>query len=532
MGEEPGVLVHAFLERQALLRPEKVAYVQDGARYSYGRLNCMANEVARFLLARGVLPGDRIAIIWENSVEYVASYYGGLKSGAVVAPLNFSLAPEQLEVVLQELQPRVVVASARLEVPLHSLDLGAFGVETVLLQAPTLPWRRSGCTVFPWDDAVTGGAVSDPALRIAQTSLASIVYTSGSTGTPKGVMLSHRNIVANTASIVEYLALAETDIQMVVLPFFYVMGKSLLNTHFAVGGTVVVNNRFAFPASVVEQMASEGATGFSGVPSTYAHLLHRSPLVAYRQRLASLRYCTQAGGHMSRDIKVKLLEALPPHTELFVMYGATEASARLTYVAPQQLRRKIDSIGTPIPKVIMRVLDEQGAEVPTGQIGELVAQGPNIMLGYWRDPDGTAAVLDQNGYHTGDLGYMDADGYFYVAGRKDSLLKVGGHRVSPQEIEDVMMATELLLEVVVLGVHDELLGQRLVALAVPLRDEADCNEIYAYCLKRLPRYKLPASIRFVPLLPKNTSGKIDRKRCLEMLSKTVDDAGGPALFAI
>src|SRR6185369_3866328 len=185
----------------------------------------------------------------------------------------------------------------------------------------------------------------------------------------KGVMLSHGNIVANTWSIVQYLNLTEKDIQMVVLPFFYVMGKSLLNTHFAVGGTVVVNNSFAYPASVIRQMAAERVTGFSGVPSTYAYLLHRSPLFSFRDRLESLRYCTQAGGHMSREIKEKLLRALPSHTRLYIMYGATEAAARLTYVEPERLASKFESIGRAIPGVTVRVLDEKGQEVPTGEPG-------------------------------------------------------------------------------------------------------------------------------------------------------------------
>ena len=330
-------------------------------------------------------------------------------------------------------------------------------------------------------------------------------------------MLSHRNIVSNTHSIVQYLNLTDKDVQMVVLPFFYVMGKSLLNTHVAVGGTVIVNNSFAYPASVIRQMAAEGATGFSGVPSTYAYLLHRSPLLAFRDKLASLRYCTQAGGHMSRQVKEKLLETLPPHTRLYIMYGATEAAARLTYVEPERLASKIDSIGRPIPGVTVRVLDENGKEAPTGQPGELVASGPNIMQGYWMDAAATARVLDGNGYHTGDIGYQDEEGYLYVTGRKDDLLKVGGHRIDPQEIEDAMMATGLLLEVAVLGVEDDLLGKKLVAVAVPLSKETTESKVLSLCLARLPRHKLPAVVAFVAALPKYSNSKIDRGGCLALV---------------
>jgi acyl-CoA synthetase (AMP-forming)/AMP-acid ligase II len=198
------------------------------------------------------------------------------------------------------------------------------------------------------------------------------------------------------------------------------------------------------------------------------------------------------------------------------MYGATEAAARLTYVEPQRLVEKMESIGRPIPGVQMRVLDANGVEAPVGATGELVASGPNIMQGYWKDAQATALALDRNGYHTGDLGYVDPDGYLYVTGRKDDMLKVGGHRVDPQEIEDALMATGQLLEVAVLGVDDALLGKKLVALGVPLSAQTGTSAILAQCRSNLPRHKIPADLRFVPALPKYPSGKIDRAGCLAL----------------
>ena len=339
-------------------------------------------------------------------------------------------------------------------------------------------------------------------------------------------MLSHSNIVSNVRSIVEYLELTADDIQMVVLPFFYVMGKSLLNTHVAVGGTLILNNKFAFPAAVVKQMAEEKVTGFSGVPATYAHLLHRSPLAAYSDRLVSLRYCSQAGGHMDRTTKEKLIKALPRHTKLFVMYGATEASARLSFVEPARLPEKIDSIGKAIPAVTLKVLDEKGEELPHGQVGEIVAAGPNIMQGYWRDPKSTATALSPHGYHTGDLGFRDADGYFYLTGRKDNQLKVGGHRVNPKEVEDVLMASGLLVEVAVVGVADALLGHRLVALATPQNANLNAQDLLRGCAARLPGYKVPAEVRLVRALPKNDNGKVDRAACEIMGARSMDGHAG------
>jgi long-chain acyl-CoA synthetase len=509
-------LIHNFLENSAQLGPNKIAFIQDDERVSYGELNSRANRLAAWLINYGIKAGERVVLLLENSVEYVVGYYAVLKSGAVAVPLNWELKADAMAGLLKELQPKAVIAAAKSEQILKEIGPERFGVALLLIRGASSAWSASPCDAVPFEQVVDRGQSTNPALKIDPSSLASIIYTSGSTGKPKGVMLSHRNIVSNTDSIVQYLALTEKDIQMVVLPFFYVMGKSLLNTHFAVGGTVIVNNSFAYPSSVIHQMADEGATGFSGVPSTYAYLLHRSPLQAYREKLNSLRYCTQAGGHMSRQVKEKLLEVLPPHTRLFIMYGATEASARLTYVEPELLGRKIESIGKAIPGVTVRILDEKGREVATGEPGEVVASGPNIMQGYWMDPEGTARVLDENGYHTGDMGYRDEDGYLYVTGRKDDLLKVGGHRIDPQEIEDAMMSTGHLLEVAVVGVEDELLGKRLVAVAVPLSGAPGASGILANCLEKLPRHKLPSEIRFVTALPKYANSKIDRPSCLAL----------------
>lgn len=506
--------VHNLLENSARIRPDKIAFVQDNQRASYRQVNVRANRLAACLLEHGVIPGDRIVMLIRNSIEYLVSYYGILKAGAVAVPLNSDIRRDALTELLADLHPRGVIFCSYAERLMKGVDIDGLGIELLVIGEPALSWGSPRCSAIAWDEVVHDAECPDPGLEIEASTLASIIYTSGSTGRPKGVMLSHRNIVANTSSIIEYLGLNENDIQMVVLPFFYVMGKSLLNTHVAVGGTVVVNNEFAYTAPVIRQMAQEGITGFSGVPSTYAYLLHRSPLAAFRDKLPSLRYCTQAGGHMAREVKERLLQVLPPHTRLYVMYGATEAAARLTYVEPEVLREKLDSIGRPIPGVTVRILDEKGRELPDGSCGELVASGANIMMGYWMDAAATARVLDDNGYHTGDMGYRDAEGYLYVTGRKDQLLKVGGHRIDPQEVEDALMSTGELLEVLVLGVDDELLGKRLVAIAVPIHAKPSVQALLSHCLSMLPRHKVPAEIRFLASLPKYSSGKIDRAACL------------------
>ncbi len=517
MNHDAHTLIHHLLEASAHSHPDAIALIHEETRSDYSRINALSNRLARFLTDQGVAKGDRVALLLENCLEYVVGYYGVLKAGAIAAPLGVDLKPDGLRTLLKELAPGVILSSSRFERVLKATDVAPLHPRALVIREPGLHWAAEPFPVLSWEEAVGAKDASNPHIGMDPSDTASIIYTSGSTGTPKGVMLSHRNIVANTRSIRQYLALTSNDIHMCVLPFFYVLGKSLLNTHVAVGGTLVINNNFAFPASVVQQMARERVTGFSGVPSTYAYLLHRSPFAKYRDRFDALRYCAQAGGHMARPLKMKLRKALPAHTRIYIMYGATEASARLAYLEPDRFSDKIDSIGKPIPGVSIRVLDENGRTAPTGRTGELVANGPNIMQGYWKDARATARVLDQYGYRTGDLGRRDDEGYLYIEGRKDNLVKVGGHRINPAEIEDALMETDLLMEVAVLGIPDELLGRALVALATPLDKACDEGEILKRCSEKLPKYKLPGEIKLVRRLPKKANGKIDRGRCLELI---------------
>ncbi|MGD9364672.1 MAG: class I adenylate-forming enzyme family protein [Desulfobacteraceae bacterium] len=510
------MLIHNFIEHSADRYPDKTAVVYDNHRISYSRLNDQTDNLAAHLKARGVGKGDRVAVLLENSVAYITSYYATLKAGAVAAPLNPAIKPEGLQYLLDDLEPAAIITSFKTERLLKAVSLPVSPLKLIVIDRPKQKWQDLPFAISSYEEAISQPPGKPETIKATDTDLASIIYTSGSTGRPKGVMLSHRNIVSNVRSICQYLALSNNDIQMVVLPFFYVMGKSLLNTHMAAGGTVVINNRFMYPADVVHQMVAEKVTGFSGVPSTFAYLLNRSPLAGCKDQLNHLRYCSQAGGHMARSLKLELRKVLPEHTQIVIMYGATEASARLTYLEPAQFESKLDSIGKPIPGVSIGILDEQGREVPNGKEGELVASGPNIMMGYWKDPADTARVLDGHGYHTGDIGYRDAEGFLHVLRRKDGLVKISGHRVNPTEVEDVIMATSLVIETAVIGVPDKLMGNRLSALVVFKQEEIQPNDLLEQCAAALPGHKLPSQIIPLRALPKNASGKIDKQQCIKI----------------
>lgn len=511
-------LIHQLLENSAASYPGNTAVVSGGNCYTYQQLNFVVESLSASFQKRGIVPGDRVAFLFDNSFNYIATYYAILKTGAIAVPLNTSLKPLGLRTLLKQLEPKLFVVGSRFERLVKAVNLSLIpSLEFLILENPILSWEGCALPVCRWDSVVEEkGEFGHPV--VYPDDAACIIYTSGSAGEAKGVILTHRNIIANTVSICAFQRLTANDRHMVVLPFFYVMGMSLLNTHVAVGATLVINNQFAYPAAVVEQMAQESVTGFSGVPSTFAHLLYRSPFRDYcADRLPSLRFCAQAGGHMSCALKMDLLSCLPETTELYIMYGATEASARLSYVEPGRLLEKIESIGKPIPGVDFCVVSESGDRLSVRETGEIVASGENIMLGYWRDDAATQQALSNHGYRTGDLGYFDEDGYFFLCGRKDDQLKVSGHRVNPKEVEDAIMQTGRALETVVFGVPDDLQGYRLVSLLVAKNNFCDVATLSVELGRQLPRYKCPNDIKLVTMLPKLASGKVDRKKCLELI---------------
>ena len=500
--------VNEFLELSAQKYPErKAAWYKDKWK-TFAELEVMANKVGNYLKEQGIRRGDRVALLYENSFDYVAAYYGILKAGAVTVALNTETTTDALQYLLTNSGSRAIITNQSFSKHLVPAIPYIPELQHVIIHQKDLSQYEALKRIHQihLEDIYKSGNGKHPGIRCIDLDLASIVYTSGSTGKSKGVVLRHYNIVANTRSIVEYLKLTKEDRIMVVLPFYYIYGKSLLNTHYFVGGSVVLDNRFAFPNVILETMKKTEVTGFSGVPSTFMILLNRSTVK--KQKFPSLRYMTQAGGPMAPAVQKEVVETFNP-AKLFVMYGATEASARLSYLDPDDLPRKWGSIGKAIPNVDLFVADEEGRELPQGEVGELVARGSNFMEGYWKDQEETDNVMRHGVYYTGDLGRMDEEGFLYVVGRTKDMIKVGGERVSAKEIEEIILELKAVQETAVIGVEDPILGEAIKAFAIGAPGNGlKEDDIVNHCKKRLPPFKVPKFVEVVSELPKNESGKI------------------------
>lgn len=501
------MLVQDYLFTSSARFPDKPALIFGKSEVSYGKLAQAALSVASWLSGLHLESGFRGVILSDDPFEYVASYFGILAAGGIAIGGNTQTSSAALGYVLEDSKASVLFAGRK-----YGRYLGG-----ALPSAPSVNWValagdaeiESSAAMFVNLDEVLAEELHPDQVALPYRSPcdpAQIIYTSGTTGRPKGVVLRHYNLVANTSSIIAYLKLTENDSIMAILPFFYSYGNSVLLTHIAVGATFVVNQNFMYPNVILQQMAEHKVTGFSGVPSTFAILLNRSAIDTYS--FPHLRYLTQAGAAMSPSLAERLQKVFPG-VEMYIMYGQTEACARLAYLPPEDIQSKPGSIGKGIPGVELKLLDKNGKEVGVGETGEIVARGDNIMAGYWNQPEATAKVLRFQGLWTGDLARRDEDGDLYIVSRKSDIIKSGSHRIGPKEIEDTLAAHDAVHEVAVVGVPDEILDERIRACVV-LNHGVDCSEkeLVRHCRMILPAYKVPHEVVYCDELPKTATGKI------------------------
>jgi acyl-CoA ligase (AMP-forming) (exosortase A-associated) len=506
------VLLHHLLDLNGAA-PDRVAVIDGERQCDYGMFRDRVADYAAAFIAAGVERGDRVAVLLPKSLEECWAIFGASRADAVVVPVNPLLKAPQIRHIVADAEARVLLTSQEL---LTVAEEATAGIDNlVILIAAEIGPRSS--------DA--------PAPRNIGEDLAAILYTSGSTGRPKGVMLSHRNLVAGTRIVRTYLGITASDRILSVLPFSFDYGLNQLLTAIEQAALTVLLT-FRLGDEIVRAIARHEITGLAGVPTIWAILTRATPSMT-KTALPSLRYITNSGGAVPTPTVTRLRQLLPT-TRIFLMYGLTEAF-RSTFLSPDELDRRPNSIGKAIPESEVFAVTEDGRRTRPGEPGILVHRGPTVSLGYWRRPEETAKVLRPNPLrpaelggetvcYSGDLVVEDEDGFLSFVGRRDAMIKSSGYRISPTEVEECAMATGQFRQVAVIGLPDPVAGQRVHAVAVPLDGGTDTAQILAKMAGQLPAYMVPRGIDLVGSLPVTPNGKVDYRALVEERTRLEDRA--------
>jgi amino acid adenylation domain-containing protein len=500
-----------YLAQSARTRPEHIALVCGGQRLDYAGLAQASERFAAALVADARLAnGDRCVLFLDNRPEAAVGVFGTLRAGGVFSVLNPGTKADKLAYVLNDCEASVLVTQASLLPVARAAAAQVPSLRRVVV-VDHEPALQSG--EIAYEDFLALGPALDPAPRGIDIDLAMLVYTSGSTGQPKGVMMTHRNMVHAASSITHYLRSSPDDVVLSVLPLAFDYGLYQLLMSVKMGATLVLEKSFAFPQKILPLLASERVTGFPLVPTMAALIVQLRNFKP--EWAASVRYLTNTAAALP-PAHIAALQALFPQARVYSMYGMTE-SKRCTWLPPEQLARRPDSVGIAIPGTQVWVAGDDGQPLPAGSVGELVVRGGHVMQGYWRNPEATDRALKPGRYpwekvlHTGDLFRMDDEGFLYFVGRKDDIIKSRGEKVSPKEVENVLYALPGVREAAVVGVPDEILGRALKAILV-LDDGAvvSARDVIGHCAARLEDFMVPRLVEFRTALPKTDTGKIRR----------------------
>ena len=510
-------LIHHMLRTTAARFSSEEALVHGDQRLTYAEISGLVAGLAQSLRDAGLRRGERVGIYLEAGIPQVLSIFGVSQAGCVFVPINAFLFPEQVAHIACDCGISVLITTATklesLAPVLQSTPSVRFVVVVDGKQHPqiALPVHEFDTMTKAkphtlWQDWGIG------------KDLAAILYTSGSTGKPKGVMLSHGNVIAGSTIVSTYLQITHADRILAVLPFSFDAGLNQLTTAFQQGGTLVLIN-FVFARQIVEALTKERITGLAGVPTVWSLLAQPNSTLS-KNPPPALRYITNTGGAMPQNV-LKTLQTLLPSSQIFLMYGLTEAF-RSTYLPPGELDRRPTSMGKAIPDTEILLINDRGQLCKPGEVGELVHRGPTVSLGYWGNKDATDRVLRPNPLlptemgevekvcYSGDLVKMDEDGFLYYVGRRDTMIKSSGYRISPTEVEEAVFQSGKVRHAAAIGVPDEMLGQAVKIFVVPRDGEpVDKEAVLLFCGEKLPRYMVPKFIEEVPDLPRTSSGKVD-----------------------
>ena len=517
MNELTPTFLHESLTFSAKRWPDKPALICGSQTITYQQLDEKSNSLAQSLTDLTLTPQDRVIIFLDNSIETVISLYGILKVGGVFVVLSPLIKSGKLAYIIDNAEAAVLIShTAKGRVVLDALEKARTKPKTIWVHSnKSLPEPILRATAgLHWDDLMQRRPNSPPQPRLQDQDLAALIYTSGSTGQPKGVMSPHASMLAAAGSIIQYLKNTPDDIILNVLPLSFDYGLYQVLMSILFGGTVVLEKSFLYIHEILQKIQTCQVTGFPIVPTIVAMLLNMQDLGKYD--FSSLRYITNTGAAFPVS-HIKRLREMFPDINIYSMFGLTECK-RVCYLPPEQIDIRPDSVGKAMPNCATSILDPDDRPITPGQIGELVIEGPNVMAGYWRDPELTAKTYrtdPETGtrrLYSGDYFKEDSEGYLYFLGRKDDMIKTRGERVSPKEIENSLSQMPAVAEIAVIGVPDETLGQAPKAFIVKDRTGTITEtDVMKYAAANMESFMVPKYVEFLDSLPKTPNGKIDKK---------------------
>lgn len=499
------MLLGDIISKTANEKKEKIAAAINDQEITFGQMEKESNQLAHGLIELDIKPSDMVSIMLSNSIEFLISYVGVIKSGATMVPLNISFKLAAVEYILNNSEAKIIITSKKFLPLIQKCELNY--LENIIL----VDGEKS-------DDYLLFSEIKSKKTNLAKLEnidpefTAACLYTSGTTGQPKGAMLTHNNLIFDTQKSIEHLKVDDSDRYICVLPMFHAFAETVcMLMPLFLGAEIIIVDKF-LPETVLKTIQEKNVTFFAGVPTMYSALLNVKNKGKYD--LSHLNLCISGGAAMpqqtmedfEKTFNVKILEG----------NGPTEASP-VAYVNPVDGERKTGSVGLPIPETKVKIVDENDKEKALGEIGEIIVQGGHIMKGYFKMPEETKKTLRGGWLHTGDLGRMDEDGYVYIVDRKKDMINVGGMNVYPREIEEQLYKHPKVKEAAVVATKDELRGEIPKAIIV-LKDGETANEreIQKYCMRYFANYKIPKLVDFLDELPKNATGKIDKKNLSDL----------------
>ncbi|SMQ72928.1 long-chain acyl-CoA synthetase [Bacillus sp. OV166] len=487
------------LKNSAARFPDHTAYTFLNQSATYAELDKLVDCTASGLSAAGIRKGDRVALMLGNCPEFVIAYYGILRAGGVIVPINPTYTSGEISYILSNSHAKAVITHS-------SLDSTISPLREQLEHLTMVIYTDSIKSEWTWESLLQEENDNFVSPSIDEDDLAVILYTSGTTGKPKGAMLSHRNMASNVASMSQLAEFTEEDRIIAVLPVFHVFCiATCINMPIACGGTIVIVPKFS-PSEVINTIRREQATLFAGVPTMFS-FMHQLPETT-AEDLTSIRACFSGGSALPVELLHRFEEKY--NVPILEGYGLSE-TAPTTAFNPLRGTRKPGSVGIDIPGVKNKVVDPDGMEVPRGEIGELIVKGPNVMMGYLGMPEATFSALKDGWFYTGDLARMDEEGYIYIVDRKKDMILVGGYNVYPREVEEVLYQHPAIVEAAVIGITDNEYGETVKAFVVSNDESITIDDILHFCQDKLAKYKLPKQVEFMKELPKNSTGKILRR---------------------